>query len=194
MIKLKLSLLIATVLFLACSDDTDMAQYGIFEIVDSTTVEMNGDITRSTLKDFNRLIEQHPNVKRINMNQVPGSTDDETNLKVAQRVHDLGISTHIVDNGEIASGGVDFFLAGVTRTKGAHTSIGVHSWAGDGHTATDFPVGHEYHIPYINYYRAVGFTQKEAEAFYYFTINAAPASGIHWMTDAEIEKYGLLKE
>ena len=36
-------------------------------------------------------------------------------------------------------------------------------------------------------------TQKEAEDFYYFTLNAAPAESIHWMTDAEIIQYKVTK-
>ncbi len=101
---------------------------------------------------------------------------------------------HLMDNGTIASGGVDLFLAGVKRTKGKNCQIGVHSWGGSGETATDFPVGHEYHLPYINYYVEIGFSQQEAEDFYYFTIYSAPEKSIHWMTDEEIEKYNLITE
>lgn len=69
----------------------------------------------------------------------------------------------------------------------------MHSWGGDNVTATDFPVGHAHHLPYIEYYVAVGFTQKEAEDFYYFTINAAAFDEIHWMTEEEIDLYKVLK-
>lgn len=99
-----------------------------------------------------------------------------------------------MENGLIASGGVDFFLAGIQRTKGTNTKIGVHSWSDGNKDATAFPVGHANHLPYINYYVSVGFTQQEAEDFYYFTINAAPAEGIHWVTDAEISKYKILTQ
>ena len=114
-------------------------------------------------------------------------------------MHQRGTNIHLLDDGLIASGGTDFFLAGARRTKGTNTRIGVHSWAGeddDGNsvTATDFPEGHEYHLPYIEYYVSVGFSQQEAEDFYYFTINAASADDIHWMTDQEIAQYGLLTQ
>ncbi len=96
----------------------------------------------------------------------------------------------------MASGGTDFFLAGIKRSVASNTKIGVHSWAGedDGKefTATDFPKGHQYHLPYIAYYVSVGFTQQEAEDFYYFTIEAAPADNIHWMSATEIEQYKML--
>jgi hypothetical protein len=70
----------------------------------------------------------------------------------------------------------------------------VNYWAGVTVTANDFPVGHANHLPYINYYVSVGFTQQQSEDFYYFTINAAPASSIHWMTTEEIAQYNLITE
>lgn len=171
-------------------------QFGIFKVLaDNTTVEMNGSINSATLNNFNNLIRQYPNINKINMNQVPGSVDDEVNLQVSKRVYDLGIATHLMDNGEIASGGVDFFIAGVQRSKGENTRIGVHSWGGDnGESASNYPEGHANHQPYIDYYVSVGFTPQLAKDFYYFTINAAPAESIHWMTEAEIGQYGLITE
>lgn len=64
--------------------------------------------------------------------------------------------------------------------------------SGNTFTATDFPVGHAYHLTYINYYVSVGFTQQQAEYFYYFTINAATAENVHWMTEAEITTYNII--
>ncbi len=184
--------------FVACKSDDDTAdvnrtQFGIFKVLnDNKTVEMNGDIGSNTLTNFNDMVAQFPNIDRINMISVPGSLDDDTNLQVSLRVHQLGIATHLANNGLIASGGVDFFLAGVTRTQGTNTMIGVHSWSDGVNEATDFPEGHANHLPYINYYTSVGFSQADAEAFYYFTINAAPASGIHYMTESEISQYNIL--
>lgn len=183
-------------LFVSCSkdDDTNSTDFGIFSVVDDTTVQMNGEINSATLNDFNRLIEKYPNLKTINMKEVPGSLDDETNLQVALKVHQRNMTTHLLDNGLIASGGVDFFLAGTTRSKGENTMIGVHSWSDGSNEATTFPVGHANHLPYINFYKNVGFSQSDAEAFYYFTINAASANDIHYMTADEIEQYKILKQ
>jgi len=81
----------------------------------------------------------------------------------------------------------------ITRTREIGSKIGVHSWAdGNNQEATDFSVGHANHQPYINYYQEMGFSPTDAAAFYYFTINAAKAQDIHWMTDTEIEQYKLL--
>jgi hypothetical protein len=167
-------------------------KYGIFNIIDDNTVEMDGDITSSTLSDFNSMIVDYPELHTINMKNVPGSSDDDINLQVSLLVYNRNIATHIMDNGEIASGGTDFFLAGTTRTQGQNTKIGVHSWSTGTQEATDFPVGDAEHQKYIDYYVSIGFSQTDAEAFYYYTINAAAANDIHWMTEAEIEEYKVL--
>lgn len=190
--------LIFGVLTHSCNESDTLStsrQYGVFRVLeDDNTVEMNGVIGSTSLKDFNDLEGTYPNINKINILRCEGSSDDEINLKLSAKIHQKGINIHLEDNGEIASGGVDFFLAGIKRTRGTNTKIGIHSWAGDHVVATDFPVGHANHMPYINYYVSVGFTQQQAEDFYYFTINAAPATAIHWMTTDEILKYNLLTE
>jgi len=180
-------------LFTACQESEDKTQFGIFKVLDSKTVEMDGEINRSTLNNFNRLIERYPNVDKINMMEVPGSSDDEINLLVSKKVHQNNINTHLMEDGLIASGGVDFYLAGITRTKGNNSQIGVHSWSDGTNEATDFPRGHSNHQPYIDYYISVGFSLADAEDFYYFTIDAAPAASIHWMTESEIAQYNILQ-
>ncbi len=196
-LKVLIALFITTGI-LSCKNDDDAANnsgiQGIFTVLEGNTIiEMNGVIGSSSLSDFNKLYAAFPNVNTINIKQCDGSEDDETNLQLSARVHKLNINTHLLDNGLIASGGVDFFLAGIERTRGTNTQIGVHSWSDGGSVqATDFPVGHENHLPYINYYISIGFTKQQAEDFYYFTINAAPAEDIHWMTDEEIKTYNLI--
>jgi hypothetical protein len=181
-------------MYVSCDKDNSSSnQFGIFTVLsDSVTIEMDGTINRNSLENFNELVDNYPNVNQINIVNCDGSSDDEVNLQLSLKVHQMQINTHILDNGIIASGGTDFFLAGKDRTKGANTQIGVHSWSDGNNEATDFPNGHEFHLPYINYYQSIGFTQQQAEDFYYFTINAAPAESIHWMTTEEISQYGIL--
>ena len=194
--------LMAIILLLSCGNNDDdtttvntIKNFGIFKVLeDNTTIEMDGTIGSLSLTNFNNLTTAFPNVNKINLKNCDGSSDDEINLQLSLKVHQKNINIHLMDNGEIASGGVDFFLSGIQRTKGSNTKIGVHSWAGDNETATDFPVGHANHLPYINYYVSIGFTQKQAEDFYYFTINAAPANSMHWMSDAEIIQYKVVTQ
>ena len=168
---------------------------GIFKVLeDGKTLEMNGVIGRSSLKHFNKLLTAYPYIKRIHIKNCNGSKDDETNLKLAKQVYDMQLHIHLLNNGLIASGGVDFFLAGKTRSIGLNTKIGVHAWRDLKHEALDFPRNHPNHQPYITYYQSIGFSIQEALDFYFFTIESAPADQIHWMNQDEIDKYHILKK
>jgi len=200
--KLGLIVIVAFLLIgnISCSKNDDnttaVTRYGIFKVINDTTVEMNGVLNGGTPNNFNQLIADYPNIEMINMLDCPGSEDDEANLIVSQTMHDKGISFHLFSTSQIASGAVDMYVGGIRRTRDTGSQIGVHSWgAGPNEPiATSYPIGHTIHLPYINYYVSVGFTQVEAESFYYFTINAASADNIYWMADAEIEQYKITKE
>ncbi len=157
-----------------------------------TTLTMNGEIQSNTLDEFNEFLASYPNIELINMGDVPGSNDDEVNFQVGQVLRENGINTHLLDNAEVASGGVDFFLAGVQRTRGNNTRLGVHSWSdGDGNEATDFPNSSSEHDANIEYHEDLGYSEQWAVDFYFFTINAAPAEDIHWMTEEEIDRFDI---
>jgi hypothetical protein len=187
------------ILFNSCRQNIDQTQFGIqniFTLLEGDSVLlMDGVINQHSLNNFNAIFKKFPSITKIEIKECEGSMDDETNLKLSKRVNSLGINTHLQDNGLIASGGVDFFLAGIKRTKGASVIVGVHSWSDGGSIqATDFPVGHSNHLPYIDYYVSIGFTQQLAEDFYYFTINAALASEIHEMTEVELQAYNIFTD
>jgi hypothetical protein len=167
----------------------------IFSVTDDKkAVRLNGVINSSALDEFKDLAIGNPKIKRIEIVNCDGSINDEINLELAKYIYDNSYEIHLLENGLIASGGTDLFLAGRKRTIGKKTKIGVHSWAGDNEVATDYPVGHTNHLAYINYYVSAGFTQQQAEDFYYFTINSAPADSIHWMTEEEINAYNILSK
>lgn len=198
-LPLVLGVFILPFLFVSCNaflprEIRELEKMDIFSVsADKEAIVLNGVINSSALEEFKSIAKVNPSVKRIEIVNCEGSINDEVNLELAQYIYEQQYDIHLLDNGLIASGGTDLFLAGRKRSKGANTRIGVHSWAGGkDEKATDFPVGHENHLPYITYYKAVGYAQQAAEDFYYFTINAAPADDIHWMTDTEIAKYAML--
>ena len=84
-----------------------------------------------------------------------------------------------------------FFVAGNRRSIEAGAKIGVHAWSDGTQSATNFPRGSSEHQPYIDYYASMGL--PDPEGFYFFTINAAPPEGIHYMTSEEINRYGLVR-
>lgn len=146
---------------------------------------MSGVITASTPAKVLELIFEHPNVKTIEMINVPGSIDDVSNLRASLYVHQLGLNTHLNARSIIASGGTDFFLAGNERVVAKGAKIGVHSWSGGSKPATELSKNHKSHKKYIDYYKIVNIPTE----FYWYTLEAAPANGIHFMTEEEIKKY-----
>ena len=172
---------------------SDRVNYGNFKVINDTTVTMNGVINGRTEDRFDKLISDHPKINTIILEDCPGSKNDDENLRVSKKIYDQGINTMLRSNSEIASGAVDLFLAGNKRSYEPGAKVGVHSWSGGGKTATDYAEDHENHKPYIDYYKYVGMTEEEAKDFYFFTIKAAPADGIHWMTEEELEAYNFVR-
>lgn len=181
--------------FSACDkNDIDSDDFGIFSAQSDETVIIEGLIDSDLPEYWDNYIAAFPNTNQMIMKDCPGSVDDIANWEAARKIRTHGLAIHLPADAEIASGAVDLFLSGTTRTREAGSKIGVHAWAnGNGDEATDFPVGDPEHQGAIDYYIDMGFSQEDAEALYYFTINAASADDIHWMTDDEIEEYKLLK-
>lgn len=175
----------------SCQKQGFRTKYGIFEVKDDSTVTMNGTIGGRTDNHFDKLIENYPNIKWIELEDCPGSRNDEVNLKVAKKMHDLGLNTRVYSDAEIASGAVDLFLAGNKREIESGAKIGVHSWAGGNQVPTELPLDDPAHDLYIDFYKSVGMSDSAAAAFYFFTINSAQANDIHWMTETEIEFYNM---
>lgn len=150
---------------------------------------LTGAIDGSTPDEVQRLIDDHPEVTTIVMQDVEGSVDDEANLVAARLVRQHGFYTHVPSDGVIASGGVDFFLAGVERTAVSGAKLGVHSWAaGDGTTGDQVPRDDPQHKLYLDYYAEMGIPTD----FYWFTLQAAPAEDIYFMTEAELVQYQMV--
>ena len=140
---------------------------------------------------FDRLITKYPNIKLMIMEECPGSRNDEQIFKAALQLHGLSINTHLPINGKIQSGAVDLFLSGNKRTLEQGAKIGVHAWSDGSSSATDYPTNHSEHEVYINFYKAIGRSQQEAEDLYFFIINAAAPEDIHWMSDQEIDLFNI---
>ena len=159
----------------------------VFEVEGHTAI-MRGVIGASTPGRVLELILEHPDVGTITMLDVPGSMDDVSNVRAAQFVRRMGLATHIPRDGEVASGGTDFFLAGISRTADKGARFGVHSWSGAGEEGGDLPRNDPEHEMYLDYYRGMNIPTE----FYWYTLEAAPADGIHWMTPEELTRYGVL--
>ena len=151
---------------------------------------MKGVIYAGTLKDIRRAFNQHKEITTLVMEAVPGSMDDETNLLASREIRKRGINTYIPDKGWVASGGTDMFLAGKNRSVHTTARLGVHSWRGEEKTALEYPKNHKEHQKYLQYYKEMNIPGD----FYWYTLQAAPADSIHWMTSDEIRQYKVITE
>jgi len=174
-------LMCALLLSTSCSPGEEAASFN----VDGDTAVMSGVIGSSTPDLVRDLIADYPTVTMIVMLDVPGSEDDESNLVASRLVRQAGLATHVPSDGMIASGGVDFFLAGAHRSWGAGAKFGVHSWS-DGETeGVNVDADSGEHDLFLDYYAEMGIDEE----FYWFTLQAAPADDIHYMTEDELERY-----
>jgi hypothetical protein len=170
-------------------------QFGPFQLSAPDRVDMAGVITSSAPAAFAALLAQHPGIKTLVMHDCPGSEDDDANLALARMVRKAGIDTVLPADGSIRSGAVELFLAGKNRRAAAGAEIGVHSWIDEeGRQASDFPPSDPVHAAYIRYYMDIGMDPAKARDFYDFTNRAAPPTGVHYMTRAEVARFGLLTD
>jgi hypothetical protein len=154
------------------------------------TLFLSGEITSRTPASFERLLAENPQVSRITLLIMQGSLDDQAVVRMGYLLRSRGLATHLTARSEIYSGAVDLFLAGNRRSMARGAVIGVHSWAdgfGEGSSYPRTAREHEGNVAYIR-------DMLGSDAFYWFTLQAAPSDGIHEMTAGEIARFGLLTE
>lgn len=188
----------------SCSADADSA---VFTLApgSNTELRMAGTIDCTSNGKLQSMLSAHP-IDTLVMTNVPGSVDDEANIAMAKVVSAQNLSITVPEFGLIASGGVDLFLAGASRVIGNNATFGVHSWAtGDGTqgiTVYNNDPGNSQHQLYITYYdqfvsglkdgRPFNSMTNIATDFYVYTLQAAPASGLHCMTPQELVDWGIV--
>jgi len=183
-----LLLILLTIISVSCSEFKLIQKYEL----DSPTIEIKGDkafvngVLGVLFYDlFKETLEQHPEIKTVVLIDIPGSLNDEWNVKSCLLLYEKGLNTELLSTSEVDSGGVDLFVSGRKLTIAEGAKIGVHSWAGGKKIATDFPKDHKAHNMFLELYENVNIDPS----FYWFTIEAASADDIHYMTKEEIEKY-----
>ena len=132
-------------------------------------------------------------------NHIGGSADDEINMYTGRMIHHNKMTTIVTPAGSVFSGGTDLFAAGnprvvqradTTKAIELNKQVGVHSWAEGDKTAKEFPYTNESHRQQATYFKKV--MGDKGIDFYIFTLDSAPASGEHWMTKADSDKYGFI--
>lgn len=141
-----------------------------------------------------RFLDKHPDVQTLVLKNVPGTRDIVMNDRVARLIRARGLDTLLEPDSHIASGGVSLFLAGKTRTIQCGAKIGVHSWGMGRNFGDDFRPERLNSDPLQKSQEQFLIDMGLDPAFYAFTRDAAKPSEIHYMSWAEIRRFGLMTE
>jgi len=152
---------------------------------------IKGEINSKTFKQLKKVLSENPQIDTLLLLDCPGSLNDEVNIPMCHFVREKGLNTKVTKESHTASGGTDLFLAGVKRYYQEGARIGVHSWQdSSGKEAKDIPKEDKSHKMFTEY------TNKMlgSDDFYWFTIYAAPARGMYYMTQEELEKFQVITD
>ena len=171
-----------------------LERFGPFYVLDSHTFVVNGPLGHRVTKQLEALLSKYPDVKHVIMDKCSGSENDQELFKAGIKLQAHSVHIHLSSNSVIVSGGVDFFLAGATRSMDKGAKLGVHAWDSDNsYCATDLASDHPEHEEYIDYYSKIGYSREQAEELYWFIINSAEPSSLHFLTENELIKYQIIK-
>lgn len=158
-------------------------------------LRLSGGLGTRTYNQVFDLMKNHPQVSTIVEGNISGSIHDDINMQTGRLIRKSGLSTHLLSTSDIASGAVDLFCSGNRRTMEDGAAFGVHSWSDteEGIEAGSLPVDSPLHNAQIAYFNEM-LGEPIGKDFYFFTINAAPADDIYYMSRSEIESFGILTD
>ena len=110
MLQKNIVLLFAVLLFPACGLLFDYEPVRF--TVSGDAAVMTGVIDGNIVEELETLLDRHPQIRTIIMQNVEGSVDDEANIEAARLVRERGLNTLFPGSGIIASGGTDFSSPG----------------------------------------------------------------------------------
>lgn len=164
----------------AAASSAPIASFGPFRVLDAHTASLV-DVTDSrSPAQFAALLKAYPGITELKLVECPGTEDDLANLQVGRMIRAHAIATHVPADGSVRSGAVELFLAGSRRIADPGAEFAVHSWQDeDGKAPSDYPASAPENRRYLDYYRQMGMSPIEAEAFYAMT-NSVPFDSARW--------------
>jgi len=78
--------------------------------VEGQTAFVNGGTDSRSYGTAKRFFDENPQVNHLVLQRMPGTSDADTNLRIARDIRRRGLTTHLQKNSYIASGAVDLFL------------------------------------------------------------------------------------
>lgn len=166
-----------------------IATFGPFRVIDSERAVLTDVTDALSPGRFAAMLRRYPRIATIEMADCPGTEDDRANLRLGLMLRAKGIATYVPAGGLVRSGAVDLFLAGARRYAEPTAWFAVHAWKDvTGRQPDDYAPDAPKNQAYLDYYRAVGFSEAKARAFYAMT-NATPFSRAKWLTQAEMARW-----
>ncbi len=158
-----------------------VAQFGPFRVLDDHTVALMGETDANTPGAFRAMMRAFPNLQQLDMVECPGTYDDRANMELGRMIRAAQLTTNVPPIGSVRSGAVELFLAGVDRHIADGAEFAVHSWMDEyGREADDFDAEAPENRQYIEYYREMGMSERQARSFYDMT-NSVPHNSARWL-------------
>ena len=160
--------------------------YGPFRVVDAAHAALVDVTDARSPAAFAAMLRDHPAIAEIDMIDCPGTEDDLANLQLGRLIRQHRIAMHVPAGGSVRSGGVELFLAGAQRSADPGAEFAVHSWMDDeGRQPRDFSASAPENVRYTDYYRQMGMSPIEAQAFYAMT-NSVSFDSAKWFGAAQM--------
>ena len=189
--KLPHILVIAALLimgFITFMDVTKPVEHNVIFDVQGGAAYVTGTTDSKSHNLIKNFVRENPDVKTLILQAMPGTQDVDTNRRVVMDLRAAGLATHVPANGRIASGGVDWFIAGSPRTIECGAMIGVHSWGSKTGERGD-KTFYDRQLRTQRYF----LTRMDVDPdFYEFTRSAAGPDDIYWLTVEDMLRYRLL--
>lgn len=169
--------------------DESLAAYGPFHVIDEKRAAMIGATDSRSPDHFVAMLRDFPRLTALDMIECPGTYDDRANLEAGRLIRAAGLVTRVPDGGSVRSGAVELFVAGARREAADDAEFAVHAWRDDeGLEANDHASTSPEHRKYLAYYREMGMSAPQAEAFYAMT-NSVPHAQALWLTGAQMRDW-----
>ena len=184
--------LLFVILFFSQCEVSNCLKYGVTSAQfkgSNDTAYVNGLLGKRAYHRFENIINKNSNLKTLTLLDVPGSIDDDYNIKSCYLIKDKKPNTHLTSNSIIASGGVDFFLAGQQRSIEQGAKVGVHSWSDGFEDGANIAREDSSHHLFLDFYKNINIDSS----FYWCTLHSASADSIHWLSNDEMIRYGVIK-
>lgn len=166
-----------------------IAAYGPFRVIDGTRAALVDVTDAGSPAAFAAMLGDYPGIAELHFIECPGTFDDQANLRLGRMIRARGIETRVPGNGSVRSGAVELFLAGARRTIDEGAEFAVHAWLDeDGRQARDYPASAPENRKYLAYYREMGMSAAQADAFYAMT-NSVPFESARWLDATQMRRW-----